>query len=469
MNTQFHDDDLLELLQSALCNAYALARYDEAEKFLRMILTTRPDYVDAYNDLGIILKVLGRPDEAISVYQQALALDADNAKLYNNLANIFKENGDFEPAEDHYRQALLRDPSYVDAHRNLGVLYKEFHRYGDAEASYRQALLHDPQSIETQSNLSFLLLEQGRFEEGWHLYETRYDPQINPTFFRPEFPFPQWSGEPLKERSILILPEQGYGDEIQFVRYLSELKKRGASRITLLCKDPLKRLFSTLDTIDRVITSLEEIEEHDYWSFLLSLPLHCNTTLETIPARLPYLSVNDEWIDRRIAPRDTLNVGIVWRGSASHDNDHNRSLNTLAALSQLWQIAGTTFYSLQKEPTHEDTLLLDQLPIIDLSHYMDDFADTAALISQLDLVICVDTAIAHLCGALGKECWVLLPFTLCDWRWLEEREDSPWYPNVMHLFRQTSPKSWEQTILRVADALEKRVQSHQQSTLEELL
>lgn len=469
MNTQFHDDDLLALLQSALFNAYALARYDEAENFLRMILTNRPDYVDAYNDLGIILKVLGRPDEAISVYQQALALDADNAKLYNNLANIFKENGDFEPAEHHYRQALLRDPFYIDAHRNLGMLYKEFHRYGDAEASYRQALLHDPQSIKTQANLSFLLLEQGRFEEGWKLYETRYDPQINPTFFAPGLPFPQWRGESLKERSILILPEQGYGDEIQFVRYLSEVKKRGASRITLLCKDPLKRLFSTLDTIDRVITSVEEIKEHDYWSFLLSLPLHCNTTLETIPAQLPYLSVSDEWIDHRIAHDDTLNIGIVWRGSASHDNDRNRSLSSLSLFEPLWRISGTSFYSLQKELNPENTVFLEEQPIIDLSPYMDDFAATAALISQLDLVICVDTAIAHLCGALGKECWVLLPSMLCDWRWLEEREDSPWYPNIMHLFRQTSPKGWEQMILRVADALEKRVQSHQQSTLEELL
>ena len=460
MNLQPQSDDLLALLQSALSNAYALGQYDEAERLLRAILATKPDYVDAYNDLGIILKVLDRPDEAITAYQQALALDPDNAKLHNNLANIFKENGDFEPAKSHYHRALFLDPTYVDAHRNLGMLCKEFHLYSDAEASYRQALTYDPLSIKTQANLSFLLLEQGRFEEGWQLYETRYDPQINPAFFAPDLPFPQWSGESLEERSILILPEQGYGDEIQFVRYLSALKQRGASRITLFCKAPLKRLFSTLDAVDRLITTLEEIEEHDYWSFVLSLPLHFNTTLETIPAHLPYLPVSDGWIDHRIAHRDTFNVGIVWRGSASHDNDRNRSMNTLAALAPLWEVSGTTFYSLQKEPTREDAALLDQLPILDLSPYMDDFADTAALISQLDLVICVDTAIAHLAGALGKACWVLLPFTLCDWRWLEEREDSPWYPDVMRLFRQRSPNGWEETIRRVADALEKRVQSH---------
>jgi tetratricopeptide (TPR) repeat protein len=459
MNVQPDNDELLTLLKSALTNAYALGRYDEAEKFLRMILTIQPDSIDAYNDLGIILKVLERPDEAISVYQQALELDPNNAKLHNNLANIFKENGDFEPAESHYRKALAHDPAYVDAHRNLGMLYKEFHRYDNAEASYRQALLHDPKSIKTQSNLSFLLLEQGRFEEGWKLYETRYDPQINPTFFTPALTFPQWSGESLEERSILILPEQGYGDEIQFVRYLSELKQRGASRITLLCKTPLKRLFSTLDTIDRIITSVEEIEEHDYWSFLLSLPLHMNTTLDTIPAQLPYLSVNEAWINHRITHNDTFHVGIVWRGSASHDNDHNRSLSTLSMLEPLWKITGTTFFGLQKELSAEDAALLRNTPIIDLSASMEDFADTAALISQLDLVICVDTAVAHLCGALAKPCWVLLPYTLCDWRWLQKREDSPWYPNVMRLFRQNSPNEWNKTIQEVADALEKRVQS----------
>lgn len=455
MVIQSDNDELLSLLQSALSGAYALERYDEAEKFLRMILNIKPGYVDAYNDLGIMLKVQNRPDEAIEVYQQALALDPDNAKLHNNLANIFKENGDFAPAESHYRHALRSDPSYVDAHRNLGMLYKEFHRYDDAESCYRNALAYDSLSIKTQANLSFLLLEQGRFEEGWKLYETRYDPQINPAFFAPNLPFPQWSGEALKKRSILILPEQGYGDEIQFVRYLSELKKRGASRISLLCKASLKRLFSSLDAIDRVITTLEEIEEHDYWSFLLSLPLHLGTTLETIPAHLPYLSVNNEWIDHCIARDDTLNVGIVWRGSASHDNDRNRSLNSLAMLEPLWRVSGTSFYSLQKELNPEDATFLEGQPIIDLSPYMDDFAATAALISQLDLVICVDTAIAHLCGALGKECWVLLPSMLCDWRWLEERKDSPWYPNVMRLFRQHN--GWDETITRVADALEKRL------------
>lgn len=459
MKAQSDNDELLRVLHSALSNAYALGRYDEAEKFLRMILTIQPDYVDAYNDLGIMLKVQNRPDEAIEVYRQALTLDPNNPKLHNNLANIFKENGDFEPAESHYLSALLHDPTYVDAHRNLGMLYKEFHRYDEAEASYRQALRYDPESIKTQSNLGFLLLEQGRFEEGWKLYETRYDPRINPAFFAPDLPFPQWSGESLENRSILILPEQGFGDEIQFVRYLRELKNRGASRITLLCKAPLVRLFSTLTYVDRVISEVDEIKAHDYWSFLLSLPLHMHTTLDTIPAQLPYLSVNEAWINYRITHSDTFNIGIVWRGSASHDNDRNRSLSSLAVLEPLWRIEGTTFYSLQKELSAEDAALLADTPIIDLSARMDDFADTAALISQLDLVICVDTAVAHLCGALAKPCWVLLPYTLCDWRWLQEREDSPWYPDVMRLFRQSSPNGWDETIAEVTDALEKRVQS----------
>jgi ADP-heptose:LPS heptosyltransferase len=248
------------------------------------------------------------------------------------------------------------------------------------------------------------------------------------------------------------MPEQGYGDEIQFVRYVSLLKKLGASRITLMCKPALKKLFSTLYDVDKVIVSIDEIEKHDYWSFLLSLPFYLNTTLETIPAQMPYLKIQDEWINKKLVLRDkNYKVGLVWSGSSLHGNDINRSLPGLFSLAPLWTITGITYVSLQKEYSLNDMDVHEsKQPMVDMGKNIEDFADTAVVISELDLVICVDTAVAHLAGALGKTCWILLPHTNSDWRWMNERNDSPWYPGTIRLFRQTTPHSWDATITEVA-------------------
>lgn len=476
----YHERNYSEILQSidtlmpetlsisfftvAAASAYALKQYDDVEKILRKIIELDKKNPDAYNDLGIILKTLKRYDEALEVYTKAITLSPANAILFNNIANVFKETGSFEQAEAAYMQAITLDPAYVNAHRNLGMLYKESRRNQEAEVSYRHALHHDPECIHTQANLGYLLLEEGRYEEGLQFYETRYDQRINPTFPVCDFSYPMWRGEPLEGKSILIVPEQGYGDEIQFVRYLSLLKHHGASHITLLCKPPLKRLFSMIPDIDRLIVSLDEAPKHDYWSFLLSLPLHLNTTLSTIPAQLPYLTLSQEWFEGKpTLPKNNYTIGLIWKGSCVHENDLNRSLPELSTLAPLWNIPGVTYVSLQKERSNEDADFLSSHSMIDMSHQLDDFADTAAIISTLDLIICVDTAIAHLSGALGKPCWVLLPYKGCDWRWLRERSDSPWYPDTLRLFRQSSPRNWDETIAHVADALshhvEKRVQS----------
>lgn len=441
------------LLGVAASCAYAIKRYDTAEYYWRSAIAMQKDYIDAYNDLGIALKELNRFDEAESVFTQALELDPNNADLYNNLANLFKEISALEKAEDAYKKAIILNPEYTDAYRNLGMLLKSLGRLSEAEDAYRHTLRLKPDCARTQANLGYMLLETGRYKEGWPLYETRYNLQINATFHIPSVSFPQWNGESLVGKSLLIVPEQGYGDEIQFVRYISVLKRQGVSRITLLCKSPLQRLFSTLYDADEVITSMEIAGEHDYWSFLLSIPLHVGTTLDNLPASLPYI-YSPPKENTNIMPENIFRVGLVWKGSSSHENDANRSLPSLALLAPLWRVSGVAFVSLQKRDAGAeiDSFSLE-LPIIDMGDTIEDFADASALIEQLDLVICIDTAIAHLCGALGKSCWVLLPFIGTDWRWLRGRSDSPWYPKVMRLFRQTRPDCWDETIEDVAMAL----------------
>jgi hypothetical protein len=332
------------------------------------------------------------------------------------------------------------------------MMYKELHRYEEAETAYKEALKITPDSVHSQANLGYLLLELGRYKEGWSLYETRYDPSINPSFPVYEFPFAQWRGEPLAGKTILLISEQGFGDDIQFIRFTALLKEHGA-RITLMCKQPLRRLFSMQSDIDHLIDMTETPQKHDFWSFLLSVPLYLETALETIPAQLPYLKILPEWItENLVLPARGFKVGLVWKGSSEHGNDLNRSLPGFSVLEPLWSVPQVTFVSLQKEAVSDHPA---KQPIIERE--MDDFADTAALISQLDLVICVDTSVAHLCGALGKKCWVFLPFIGCDWRWMHDRDDSPWYPNVIRLFRQTNPNHWEDTIAKMVTELSDEV------------
>lgn len=432
--------------------AYVLERYDEAEKYWRSAVAIQNDYVEVYNELGILFKKLKRYNESELVYIQAIKLAPEDAKLYNNIANLFRETGDSEKAEDAYTKAVQLDPQYAEAYRNLGMMYKELHRYEEAESSYKEALKITPDCIHTQANLGYLLLELGRYRQGWPLYETRYDPRINSTFPAYDFPFAQWRGEPLAGKTILLISEQGFGDDIQFIRFTTLLKECGA-RITLMCKQPLQRLFSTLSDIDHLIDMTETPQKHDFWSFLLSVPLYLGTTLETIPTRLPYLTIPPEWSKEKLMlPVGGFNVGLVWKGSSEHGNDINRSFPSFRVLEPLWSVPQVTFVSLQKE-----VLGLNEAKQPIIEREMDDFADTAVLMSQLDLVICIDTSVAHLCGALGKRCWVLLPFIGCDWRWMQGRNDSLWYPDVIRLFRQTNSNNWEDTIVKMVTELSDEV------------
>ncbi|MGA7750390.1 MAG: glycosyltransferase family 9 protein, partial [Gallionella sp.] len=322
---------------------------------------------------------------------------------------------------------------------------------------FQTALKINPNLAEAHLNIGSLLLSQGRYIEAWPEYEVRYDPNYSGRqSIPPALPFPRWRGESLVGKSLVVWPEQGFGDEIQFARYFPLLKARNLSRLTLVSKLPLKALLEKIEGVDAVVLPSEasSLPVHNYWTFPMSLPLHFATTVETIPARLPYLEAPPERFNqwRNRLPKDGFKVGLVWKGNTA-PNPH-RSLPGLSTLAPLWSTSDVIFISLQKGPGEEEAATPPAgQPILHLGSHITDFADTAAIVAQLDLVICIDTAIAHLAGALNKPCWVLLPFIGVDWRWLQKRTDSPWYPGVMRLFRQTEPSDWSKTISEVSQAL----------------
>ena len=432
---------------------------EEAEAAYRQALAIRPDYAEAYCNLGLVLAKLKRQREAEEAYRQALALRPEFTDAQINLGNLLAAQDRHEEAEAAYRQALAMQPGSAEAHGNLGFFLAAMNRHEEAEAAYRQALALRPGCVNTSFNYALLLLSQGRFSEGWRLHETRYHPeQKSGPVSMPTLPFPQWQGEPLAGKSVLVWPEQGYGDAIQFCRLLPALKARGAAKVGLACRPALAALLETLDGVDAVhpLEDGQTLPDYDCWTFLLSLPFQAGLEVDSIPAALPYLSAPpgkiEQWQARLPATRPR--VGLVWKGHAGHGNDARRSLPSLATLAPLWTVPGVDFVSLQKDAGEEEGRRPPRRQALThLGSAVNDFADTAAIIAQLDLVICVDTAVAHLCGALGKPCWVLLPHRQTDWRWLRGREDSPWYPEVMRLFRQGESESWAEVAGRVAEAL----------------
>lgn len=427
----------------------------------RQALFIKPDNIEVYPNMGAALHAQGRLDEAVACYRQALLIKPDYADAYNNLGLALKDQARLDEAVTCFRQALMIKPDYVEAYCNLGITLHAQGRLDDAISCYRQAILFKPDYADARFNLAFALLRLGSFDEGWILYEARFEKnKTNRNTEIPGLSFPRWLGEDLREKSIVIWMEQGMGDEIQSVRYIPLLKTLGAAKVTLVCKAPLKSLFHSLSGADAVIAESEadQLGDNDFWTFQMSLPLHFKTTLETIPNTLPYLNADEiklKYWSKQL-PVDGLRIGLVWRGSEVHKNDANRSLPGLATLAPLWSVPGITFISLQKgQGEDEASNPPTGQPLIHLGSGIQDFSDTAAIVSQLDLVICVDTAIAHLAGALGKPCWVLLPGVGTDWRWLEEREDSPWYPGAMRLFRQKEIANWVEVVTRVTNALTK--------------
>jgi len=428
---------------------------DEAiDAYLRAI-AQRANYAEAWGNLGSALNAKGQHDEAIAAYRRAIALNSSNPVTHYNLGNALKDKGQLDEAIAAYRRATTLKPNYPDAHFNIGTTQGSKGKLDQAIAAYRRAIALEPDYAEAHWNLALALLARGEFQEGWKEFEWRWECKDLPR--RRTFPQPQWDGSPLEGRTILLHSEQGLGDTIQFIRYAPLVAERGATVIVGTVPE-LHRLLQGTAGVTRWLSQGETIPPFDVHCPLMSVPAVFGTTLETIPRHVPYLQADADaiarWRTELAADSNRFKVGLAWAGNPTHVNDRNRSIS-LAALAPLAQAQGgngISFYSLQKgEAGKEAKVPLQGMQLIDRTEDLKDFADTAALIANLDLVICVDTAVAHLTGALGKPVWMLLPFTT-DWRWLLKREDNPWYP-TMRLFRQPARGDWGSVIKRVGEAL----------------
>jgi Flp pilus assembly protein TadD len=426
-----------------------------AEDCFREAVRIAPGFAEAYANLGLLLEKKGDLAAAEQCYRHSLALNPAYAETHLNLGALLANTKRFNEAELAYMQAILLRQDSPAGWSNLGVLYACMKREDEAERCYRTALALDDSYRTARFNLSYLLLRQGRFEEGWfNLGYRNWQSGLADLL-----DCPIWQGEALAGKSILIGYEAGHGDMIQFCRYAESLKAQGAEVVTLVCHPALKRLFASVPGVDELFALDEAIPKSGwhFWTPLLSIPHYCKTRIDTIPARIPYLHASDEHIRHwaKQLPQGGLRVGLVWKGNPLFENDADRSLPGLDMLAPLGAVPGVNFISLQKGAGEEEAI--DQpaeLPITHIGSQLADFADAAAVVMSLDLVICVDTAIAHLAGALGKPCWVLLPDYKPDWRWMAERTDSPWYPGTMRLFRQPAMGDWKSVIVDLVVALE---------------
>jgi len=440
----------------------ARERYEEALACYDYALTLKGDVPQIWNNRGNTLRNLDRLDEAEKSIREALRLKPDFANAHYNLAIVLDYLGHFEEAEASVRTALRLQPEHAFAHSNLGDILYNLGRAGEAEASYRTALRLSPENAVWRVSLGLTLLLGGRLEEGWKEFEWRWQMERMGTLGRP-FPLPPWNGEPIGDRVILLLADEGNGDTLQFCRYVPQVASC-AGRTILAVQPDLVRLLSRLPGVSEIIPEGVRPPSFDLWCALMSLPYAVGTTLETIPATTPYLTADPadvaHWC-KRLAGFAGLRVGLCWAGGQSSNLrqivvDRRRSI-TLDALAPLGEVSGVQFISLQKGPPAAQALRPPPgMELHDFVEDLHDFADTAALIDNLDLVISVDTAVAHLTGALGRPVWVLNRFDTC-FRWPRDREDSPWYPSARQ-FRQLTPGDWSSVISRAQGALQRLVE-----------
>ncbi len=434
-------------------------KYDEALTCYNNALRQNPDFAEALNNMGLVLQAKGDQSAAEAAFARALAVSPGLSAVHNNIGNCRLRQGQMEAALACFRKAVEITPDSSEAWNNLGETYYRLQRLDEAEAAYRKALEIRPGADETELNLGILLLLRGDFENGWKFYEKRWAmPAIQAN--RPRFKQPEWLGEPLDGKTLLIYVEQGMGDNLQFVRYLKILRERyPESRIYYWCLRPLFRLFSVYAAECGVELLPETIPGGvppiDYHVALLTIPERLGTTLQTIPAEVPYLKPPAELVEhwgRRLAGLQGKRVGLVWASGETYLFHMFRTMR-LKQLKPLLEVPGISWVSLQKGSGVSQIAAegLSDL-VLDLMDEAADFADTAAIIANLDLVISVDTSVPHLAGAMGAPVWLMDRFDT-DWRWLLDREDSPWYPS-MRIFRQTSFGDWDSVLPRVVSALE---------------
>ncbi len=451
--------DLLIALKPDFADAYInrgdtfrdLKRFEEALASYDRAIALQPDNAEAYINRGNALQDLKRFEEALTSYGRAIALKPDFAEIYNNCGNALRDLERIEEALTSYDRAIALKPDFADTYYNRGNVLRDLKRFDEALADYGRAIALKPDFAKAYWNKSILQILVGDYEEGWKLFEWRWKSLENIDIRN--FPQPLWLGEqPIANKTILIYQEQGLGDAIQFCRYASLLESLGA-KVIIEVMAPLVSLVTTLKGNFTIIEKGQPLPHFDLQCPVMSLPLAFKTIVPTIPAKIPYLYTNPdkqrEW-HNRLGNKSRFRVGMVWSGSAIHGNDRNRSI-PLRLFEPLFELP-IEIHSLQKEIRTDDRIAISKFHQIRFHQDdLDDFSDTAALIQEMDLVISVDTSVAHLAGALGKAVWILLPF-MPDYRWMLERADSPWYPSAT-LFRQTEAGNWPGVIMEVAKEL----------------
>jgi tetratricopeptide (TPR) repeat protein len=437
-----------------------LARYDEALAALERLLTLRPNDAEGYNNRGVVLVEMKRYAEALANYDRALSLSPDYTDAIYNRGNALHELGRYDEALACYDRVLQARPDDGNALNNRGKALKELNRYDEALACSARALAALPDNVVAHCNEASMRLLIGDLPRGFAEYEWRWK-KADMAPAKREFPQPLWLGaEDISGKTILLHGEQGFGDAIQFCRYVPLVAARGA-RVILEVRPALVALMQGLAGASAVIAKGDALPAFDLHCSLLSLPLAMGTTLETVPAQVPYLHASpgkcEEW-SARLGAKTKPRVGLCWAGNATHERDRDRSMR-LSDYGPLLDL-DATFVSLHQEVRAEDAAVLAARPdIVHFGEALKDFTDTAALVAALDLVISVDTSVAHLAGALAKPTWVMITY-VPEWRWLLTREDSPWYPSV-RLFRQDVGRAWSGVVARVRAAGREFIQSPQ--------
>jgi tetratricopeptide (TPR) repeat protein len=463
----------------------AAGETEAAESFYRRAIAARPGHQGALNNLGLLLHKKGDHEGAASIYRQALSHDDTLAKTHNNLGNALRDSGGdsgaLEQSVASYRRSVELDADLCDGWRNLSVGLQKMHLMEDAVEPARRALALEPDNPELLLNLGTLMIRLGQmkkgadafdaalairpdyaeahwnrahvqlmhggFREGWREYEWRLRcPGLNA--YGRTFDAPRWEGETLAGKRILIHSEQGFGDTLQFARFLPQVKQRGGTVIFEAHKT-LMRLFDGIEGADVLVQAGEDMPSFDCYAPLLSLPFLFGTEEASIPAA-PGLKVPSPPLIE-LPETGNKRIGLVWAGRPQHGNDRNRSM-ALSHIRPLFENERCDFFSLQLGPARDQIEQENlQSTVTDLADHLTDFAGTASLIEALDLVIAVDTAVAHLAGTLGKPVWLMLPF-VPDWRWMLHRSDTPWYP-TMRLFRQPAARNWGGAVEEARTAL----------------
>ncbi len=506
-------DDAAKSYQSAIAHKpdYAQARYNlglvfheqgnlnEARKCYSDVLKIKPDFVEARNNLGDTLQKSGKIDDAIFNYRKALDLKPDYAEAHYNLGIALQEKGDIKNAVESYKSAIQHKPDYAQAHYNMGIIFNDDWMLDKAESCYKQAIDAEPNYAEALNNQAEVYQRQGKldkaiesytraieckpdyimakfnrsiaylvsgdFEKGWRDYEHRL---LVKKYNKRSFKQPQWDGSPLQNRTLLVHAEQGFGDTFQFARFLPNARAMGG-KVIFECQKNISTLLKRCAGFDEIIEkSSDEAPDVEFDTFapLMSLAGIFRANVETIPTNIPYIFPDPELAEKwnvRLSSLASANrpeianpfkVGVVWGGKPERKYDRVRSC-PLQKYAPLFEIPNAVFFSLQKDDAAKQINEL-QKPgaIVNLENDLDNsagFVDTAAVIANMDLVISIDSAITHLSGAIGKPTWTMLPYAH-DWRWLTNRDDSPWYPTV-RLFRQPTIHDWETVINRVAEEL----------------